>query len=338
MKKVQKTIYRMLMAIAVGFFMFSGLKTTALAKSDEVVIDLSQGKRLVYDLTKYRVMIDDQYLRYYDDDAQKAVVMSLLITELNFGTARDPKTLQGYEDMIIDYSTDPKQYVVYTLDDNIYVAAGPDSVGTLEATFTESTLKKMGNYGDSPEYVLSMMDKFFRIVCVNENGEKYFKLKIRFNNPNAAFVKIDANGNRSVLIADKQFSENGYSYTVTGDDEVAFTGITKKSMKTVNIPSTVTHQNITYKVTSVSDKALYGNKKVKSVTIGENVITIGKSAFEKCKKLKKVKVKTTVLTSVGKKAFKKNADGFSVKVPKAQYRAYKRLFKKSGLSSNKIKK
>jgi ribosomal protein S4E len=338
MKKVQATIYRMLIAFAVGIFMFSGLKTSALAKSDEVVIDLSKEKKLVYDLSRYRLTIDDEHLRYYDDDSQKAVVMSLLITELDFGTARDPKTLVGDEDMIIDYSSDPKQYVVYTLDDNIYAFAGPDAVGTLEATFTESTLKRMGNYRDTSEYVFKMMDKFFRIVSVNENGEKYFKLKIRFNNPNSVFVKIDADGTRTVLVADKQFTENGYSYMVTDDEEVAFTGITKKSLKTVNIPDTVTHQNITYKVTSIADKALYGNKKVKAVTIGSNVKTIGKSAFEKCKKLKKVKVNATTLTSVGKKAFKKTTDDLFVKVPKKSYKSYVKLFKKAGVSSDKIKK
>ena len=76
-----------------------------------------------------------------------------------------------------------------------------------------------------------------------------------------------------------------------------------------------------------------GNKKTKSVTIGSNVNSIGKQAFYKCKKLKKVKIKSTNITSIGKKAFGKNAKGFTLKMPKNCKKAYKKLLKKAGIKT-----
>ncbi|SDB22539.1 leucine-rich repeat protein [Butyrivibrio sp. INlla16] len=137
---------------------------------------------------------------------------------------------------------------------------------------------------------------------------------------------------------DTEFEEDGYSYKVTADGEVSFVTVTDKKVKSVNIPDSVTHQNVEYKVTSVADKALYNCSKLKSVTVGANVKTIGASAFAKSKKLKTVTIKSASLTSIGKKAFSKNDKKIVVKVYKANYKKYKKLMKKSGMSSVKLKK
>lgn len=59
----------------------------------------------------------------------------------------------------------------------------------------------------------------------------------------------------------------------------------------------------TYKVTGIADKAFKGNKKIKSVTVGANVKTIGKEAFSSCKKLKKLTIGSKV-KKIGKNAFR----------------------------------
>ncbi|WP_026497638.1 leucine-rich repeat protein [Butyrivibrio sp. WCD2001] len=137
---------------------------------------------------------------------------------------------------------------------------------------------------------------------------------------------------------DTEFEENGYSYKVTADGEVSFVTVADKKVKSVNIPDSVTHQNVEYKVTSVADKALYNCSKLKNVTVGANVKTIGASAFAKSKKLKTVTIKSASLTSIGKKAFSKNDKKIVVKVSKANYKKYKKLMKKAGMSSVKLKK
>lgn len=55
-------------------------------------------------------------------------------------------------------------------------------------------------------------------------------------------------------------------------------------------------------VTSIAEKALYGNTKITSITIGTNVKTIGAKAFSKCSKLTSVTIPNNV-KSIGAQAF-----------------------------------
>ena len=155
-----------------------------------------------------------------------------------------------------------------------------------------------------------------------------------------------------------------FTYKVTGADTVEVTGITGKGKKkaAVKISSTMKGNGKTYKITSVAANALKGNKKMTSLTIGNNVVTIGKNAFANCRKLKKVTVngnklktigknafsgdkklktinmkKVKSLKTVGKSAFKGISKKVTVKVPGAKKAAYKRLFKKGGIAANRIK-
>ncbi len=97
---------------------------------------------------------------------------------------------------------------------------------------------------------------------------------------------------------------------------------------------------MTYQVKSIASKAFANNKKLKTVTIGKNITTIGKSAFAGCKKLKKITIKSTKLKSgaIGKNAFKGTAKNLVVKVPRKQYRAYKKFLKKKGNKTVKVTK
>ena len=97
--------------------------------------------------------------------------------------------------------------------------------------------------------------------------------------------------------------KNGVKYTVTkistsaiekGTCEAELTSF-KGSGSSFKVPATVTsiaggYGPLKLKVTSVAKNAFNNAKghKLKSVTIGENVIHIGKAAFKNCKKLKKI--------------------------------------------------
>ena len=98
---------------------------------------------------------------------------------------------------------------------------------------------------------------------------------------------------------------------------------------------------VTYKVTAIEKNAFKKNKKMKSVTIGKNVRKIGKKAFYGCKKLKKLTIKSTKLTTkkVGSKAFGKTPKKMTVKVPKKKFKAYKKMLIKRGVNKKaKFKK
>ena len=145
---------------------------------------------------------------------------------------------------------------------------------------------------------------------------------------------------------------DGSTYIVTSGKgktpTVQYTAPKSTAKGTVTIPTTVTIDKVTYKVTSIADNAFKNNKKITKVVIGNNIVSIGKNAFAKCtklvsviigknvikigkdafagcKKLKKIVIKTKKLTkkSVAKGAFRSVGKKVVVQVPKSEYKAYK---------------
>lgn len=104
----------------------------------------------------------------------------------------------------------------------------------------------------------------------------------------------------------------------------AFSGCNK--LKTVTMGSNVT---------TIGNQAFYKCSALKKVTIPSKVNKIGSQAFYKCKNLKNITIKTTKLTTknVGSKAFKEIHSKATIKVPKSKLKAYKKLLKKKGISS-----
>lgn len=108
---------------------------------------------------------------------------------------------------------------------------------------------------------------------------------------------------------------------------------TSKKLKSITIPKTVYINGYVFKVTAISNKAFKDNKKLKSVTIGANVKTIGKEAFRNCKVLKKITVKSKAVTKVNKNAFKGIHKKAKIKLPKMsskKFKKYKKKFMKKG--------
>ncbi len=116
------------------------------------------------------------------------------------------------------------------------------------------------------------------------------------------------------------------TYVVKANKQLTVKKINKKAKKIV-IYDYLTIQGVKYKVTSIEAKAGKNCKKLKSVTIGTNVKTIGKEAFYKCKSLKTVKVNAKGIKKVGKNAFKKINKNAKFKLPKSKLKKYKKLFK-----------
>ena len=146
-------------------------------------------------------------------------------------------------------------------------------------------------------------------------------------------------------------------YVTLDNSEVLLTKIKDLSVTSFEVPKTITVNGITYKVTGIADKAFYESKKLKKVTILENVKTIGNSAFEgcsaltevtigknvtsigkkafyKCKKLQTVTINSKKIKTFGKKCFKSIAKKANIKVPKAKISNYKKKIKKSGIAKS----
>ena len=111
-----------------------------------------------------------------------------------------------------------------------------------------------------------------------------------------------------------------------------FTCPAKKTATKLTVKDTVSANGKTYKVTEIKAKACKGMKKLTTVTIGKNVTKIGKSAFEKCAKLKKITIKNAKMKKAGfgSNCFKGIYAKASFKVPKAALKNYASWIKSRG--------
>lgn len=106
---------------------------------------------------------------------------------------------------------------------------------------------------------------------------------------------------------------------VNGTGTVTLAGATRKKndkkFKKITVPATVKIGGKSFKVTAVGTKAFAGYKYPTKITIGKNVVKIGKKAFYGCKKVKKVsnKAKKLKAKAVGTKAFVKLGKKIKIK-------------------------
>ena len=123
---------------------------------------------------------------------------------------------------------------------------------------------------------------------------------------------------------------------------VTVSKLLKKTVKTVTIPATVTIDGYTFKVTAVANNVFKNASRLKSVVIGANVKSIGKSSFYKCKKLATITFKGIKAPGVGQNAFKSGKSKVTVKVPKkmkkSQLNKLKKALKKAGVKKASYKK
>ena len=141
--------------------------------------------------------------------------------------------------------------------------------------------------------------------------------------------------------------------TAGKEDTLIYSGTTQQEAKEVVIPAIVKIGDKTYKVTAINKNAFKGNKKLASVTIGKNILTIGDSAFEGCTSLTRITIPENV-TTIGKNAFYKDGNlkaitikskklskvganalkginkKATIKVPSSKLSAYKKLLKGKG--------
>lgn len=170
---------------------------------------------------------------------------------------------------------------------------------------------------------------------------------------------------KTPLAKGKTFTIGKVTYKVTKVGKEVELKMSKSTAKKVTINTVTGTDGVKYKVTSIGSKAMRNHKKMTSLTIGDNVKTIGanafsgctklttvnlgktsksnltaigKSAFSGCKKLGKVTIKSTKLSSVGKQAFKGTKSSLKVKVPSRQLAKYKKILKKSGLKVKQVTK
>lgn len=130
-------------------------------------------------------------------------------------------------------------------------------------------------------------------------------------------------------------------YKITSSTETEKTVTVQKPVKSndkkIMIPPVVKINNFEYKVTAIEAKAFRKKSKLQTVTIGANVKTIGKQAFYNCKKLKTIKILSKGITKIDAQAFGKIVKKATITVPKAKYKAYKKLLQKKAKVAKTVK-
>ena len=124
----------------------------------------------------------------------------------------------------------------------------------------------------------------------------------------------------------------GINYTLDNKNFTAKAiGSKNKAATVISIPATITANGKTYTVTAIANNAFKNYSKVTKVTIGKNVVSIGVNAFNGCKKLNNIIIKTTTLKTVGTNAFKGIDAKATIKCPSEKKAALAKLLRKKGV-------
>lgn len=210
-----------------------------------------------------------------------------------------------------------------------------DAEATTETTVEERTIPKTtqhtwdeGTVTEEPTKTEDGERTFVCTVCGEEKTEVI-----------PATEKDDDNGDDELLeIGDILTDEDtGNSYIVTSikanKRTVAFRRMGNKSRTVFTVPGKVTIDKLNYEVTSIADRAFAGNKKLKSISFGNNIETIGEKAFSGCIRLNRVKLGKNS-KAIGNNAFANCKELKSFTIPSKVRKIGKQAF----LSCKKLQK
>ena len=140
------------------------------------------------------------------------------------------------------------------------------------------------------------------------------------------------------LIPGQEYKTESGTYVAIDKKSVSFKAVADKKATKLSIPNTVMIGDIKAKVVGIEAKACKKNKKLTEVTIGKNVKYIGKDAFNGCKKLETVKIKSTKITSIEEGSFLKIGSKCKFYMSNSVKKKYKKMLKETAPSDIKIKK
>ena len=138
-----------------------------------------------------------------------------------------------------------------------------------------------------------------------------------------------------------KYKVDGVTYTLLSDNTLSYSVDNQKNLKkksSIVIEDVVVAGGEQYKVTAIDDKAFQGLSKLKKVTVGANVKTIGAGAWKNCSKLQTIVLETKKLKKIGKDAVKGISKKAVVRCPKGKKKAYNKLFTaKTGFAKKTMK-
>lgn len=143
---------------------------------------------------------------------------------------------------------------------------------------------------------------------------------------------------------------NASKYIATSSKEVTYCGPISKTVTSIKVPAQIEYHGVCYKVTKIKSSCCAKLNKLKSVSLGDNIVNIGSKAFYACKKLKTLKCTSSVLKKIGSQAFRdcvrlKTVSFVSKKLSSLGTNSFKGCvslkrftYKSSSLSKSKLRK
>lgn len=130
------------------------------------------------------------------------------------------------------------------------------------------------------------------------------------------------------------FTSGNLIYQVTKKDQsVMVVKATETTLTSVVVPDVVCYEEIEYEVDAIADQAFKLNLRLKQVTIGKHVTSIGSSAFYGAVSLRTITISSDKLTSVGKNAFRGIYSRAKIQVPADKLEEYQAILKNKGQGS-----
>ena len=142
----------------------------------------------------------------------------------------------------------------------------------------------------------------------------------------------------------KTIVKNNCIYSITKDadengknGEVAVVGLKKKSVKKITISNYIKIDGKKYKVTHIDYNAFKGSKKLTSVKTGNSVKSICAGAFAGCKNLKTLVLGKNIKYIEKKALYRSKGKKLTIKVPKKNKKALKKLVKDAKTNNYAVK-
>ncbi len=319
--------------LVAGALGFNSISAKAATKSWS--IDLSNGKTVGFTQEDLKGITEPfQIPKGYTDAYVAFFTMAVydpnfVITNPDVRHATSVLSTNPYQGLVMDQPNN----------DTVQISAMPGSVGTGKYILNKKVIMQNPEFSEGNAYMIMLLldeltggDAIKNLNQVDKQALDAMEIVVEIKYSDVPVIANHSvvNGAPAVTFeVGKQFESNGINYRVMdAAGNLSATDVTSDSKKVV-IPDSVNLAGYSLNVTEIAQRFMKGNKKVKSVTIGSNVTSIGSEAFYKCKKLKKVSVKSTKVASIGMKAFGKDAKGFTLKMPKSCKKSYKKLLKKA---------
>lgn len=281
----------------------------------------------------FKINVKDDWV----NDSGKAAVLARVE-----GASHELYTYNNYEYQYVTMNYG-KFTITYHLNGGANHSANPGTYTTAD-TITLKNPTKTG-YTFEGWYTSSNYDvvsKISEITAGNaQNIELYAKWKKRVSYTSGTKTTTTKTNTKKVKLLKKGVVKKLTQYNacvkvtkpgkivnnrITGGEVRYISPIKNKAF--VSVPGSVKIGGYSYKVKSVADNAFKNRNNIKKISIGKNVVSIGKKAFMGSKDLTKITVKSKVLKSVGKNALKGINKKAVIKVPKSKYKKYKKLFGK----------